>query len=55
MADKKNFEFPIFSGKQDEDTFYIIASGDAENNKAQNYKISFTGLADEVFRLTQNI
>jgi hypothetical protein len=50
MADKKISEFPIFSGKQDEDTFYIIASGDAENNKAQNYKISFTGLADEVFK-----
>jgi hypothetical protein len=50
MADKKISEFPIFSGKQDDDTFYIIASGDAENNKAQNYKISFTGLADEVFK-----
>ena len=50
MADRKISEFQTFSGTQDGETYYIIASGDPSNSRAENYKISFTGLADDVFK-----
>lgn len=45
MADKKISEFGTFPGKQDEETYYVIASGDSSSAAATNYKVPFTDLA----------
>ena len=48
MADKKISEFPIFDGVQDAQTYYILASGEAGDPDADNYKMPFTHLAQDV-------
>ena len=52
MADKKISEFPIFDGVQDAQTYYILASGEAGDPDADNYKMPFTHLAQDI---TSNI
>ena len=48
MADKKISEFPIFDGVQDAQTYYILASGEAGDPDADNYKMPFTHLAQDI-------
>ena len=48
MADKKISEFPVFSGTQDNQTYYIIASGESNDPDADNYKMPFTDLAEDI-------
>ena len=48
MADKKISEFGTFPGKQDEETYYVVASGDSSSPSATNYKVPFTDLALQV-------
>ena len=48
MADKKISEFPIFDGAQDAQTYYILASGEAGDPDADNYKMPFTHLAQDI-------
>ena len=52
MADKKISEFPIFDGVQDAQTYYILASGDSGDPDADNYKMPFTHLAEDVTNST---
>jgi hypothetical protein len=48
MADKKISEFGTFPGKQDEETYYVVASGDSLSSSATNYKVPFTDLALQI-------
>ena len=48
MADKKISEFPIFPGIQDEQTYYIVSSGEAGISDSANYKVPFTDLSDAI-------
>jgi hypothetical protein len=48
MADKKISEFGTFTGKQDEETYYVVASGDSSSPAATNYKVPFTDLALQI-------
>jgi hypothetical protein len=48
MADKKISEFPIFDGVQDAQTYYILASGEAGDPDADNYKMPFTNLTKDI-------
>ena len=48
MADKKISEFPIFDGVQDAQTYYILASGEAGDPDADNYKMPITHLTQDI-------
>lgn len=52
MADRKISELPLFPHHQDiqnSDIYYVVASGIAsENSDAKNYRVSFTGLSNDI-------
>lgn len=54
MADRKISELPLFPHHeviQNSDVYYIVASGLAsETRDATNYRVSFTGLANDILR-----
>jgi alpha-tubulin suppressor-like RCC1 family protein len=48
MADKKISQFDTFPGAADDEVFFVVASGDADNPNASNYRYPFTSLTADI-------
>jgi alpha-tubulin suppressor-like RCC1 family protein len=48
MADKKISQFDTFPGAADDEVFFVVASGDADNPNASNYRYPFTNLTTDI-------
>ena len=48
MPDKKISEFNNFTGVTGSDVFFVLASGEAENVNAKNYRLSFDSLYSDL-------
>jgi hypothetical protein len=48
MAERKISEFPSFVGAPDSSTYFIVASGEANNPASKNYRFDFKTLSEQI-------
>jgi hypothetical protein len=48
MAERKISEFPSFVGTPDSSTYFIVASGEANNPASKNYRFDFNALSEQI-------